>query len=168
MGDGASAFRRHARDTEVLGHLGAWPWARIALGPGTGLPAVDVIDRPSEFVVRADLPGLEREDVQVIVEPRTLHLRGVRGTDAGTTPGDLYQCVERWSGPFARAIRLPAGVDPDQSTVTLAHGVLEVHLPKRAQATTGTVDLHREEAASPAETGEGVGGAVFKEPACAA
>ena len=169
-GDVAPAFRTHAREAEALGDLGPWPWARFVLGPGAGSPAVDLIDRPGEVVVRADLPGLDRDAVQLTLEPRMLHLRGVREADA--TPGDSYHCVERWVGPFARTIRLPAGVNPDQATVTLQHGVLEVRLPKRLHATIHAVGVHREDAAPPAETGRLAGGVVWdpasKEPTYAA
>jgi HSP20 family molecular chaperone IbpA len=172
-GDVTPTFRTRARSAEVPGDLGPWPWTRIALGPGAGWPAVDLIDRPGEVVVRADLPGLDRDAVQLTVEPRMLHLRGVREADADATPGDSYQCVERWSGPFDRTIRLPAGVDPDQSTVTLERGVLEVRLPKRRHATMQTLDVPGEQATPAAEPGPSVGdlvvcGPPFKEPLYAA
>jgi HSP20 family protein len=132
---------------------------------------VDVIDRPGEVLVRADLPGLERDDVRLTVEPGVLRLSGVRRTDADALPGDSYHCVERWAGPFARTLRLPAGVDTARSTVTLEHGVLEVRLPKRVPATDQT-DVHNEEGAPAAESGEVVGdatgGPLFKKPVYAA
>jgi HSP20 family protein len=170
-GDVATLFRPHARRTNVLEDLGPWPWARVAFGPGAGSPPVDLIDRPGEVLVRADLPGLERDDVRLAVEPGVLRLSGVRRTDAGAMPGDSYHCVERWAGPFARTLRLPAGVDTTQLTVTLEQGVLEVRLPKRLHPVEQTVDVH-EEVGDPDETGEVVGDALwsplFKEPMYAA
>jgi HSP20 family protein len=151
-GDVAPALRSHVRETEGLEHIALWPWARVALGPGAGSPAVDLIDRPGELVVRADLPGLDRDAVQLTVEPRRLHLRGVREADGDTTPGDSYQCVERWSGPFSRTIQLPATVDPEQLTLTLEQGVLEVRLPKQLHATSQT-EGDSEDGTPTAETG---------------
>jgi HSP20 family protein len=149
-GDVAPAFRTRARETQVLEGLGPWPWARVAFDPGVGSPPVDLIDRPGEVVVRADLPGLDRDDVRLTVGPGVLRLSGVRRTDADATPGDSYHCVERWAGPFARTLRLPAGADTTQLTVTLEHGVLEVRLPKRVPATDQT-DGHKEAGAPGAE-----------------
>jgi HSP20 family protein len=133
---------------------------------------VDLIDRPGEVLVRADLPGLDRDDVRLTVERGVLRLSGVRRTDTEATPGDSYHCVERWAGPFARTLRLPAGVDPTQLTVTLEHGVLEVRLPKRVQATDQIADVHKEEGAPAAESEEVLDAAMcgprFREPVYAA
>jgi HSP20 family molecular chaperone IbpA len=160
-GDVAPAFRTHARQTKVLEDLVPWPWERFAFGPGAGSPAVDLIDRPGEVLVRADLPGLDRNDVRLTVEPGVLRLSGVRRTDADPVPGDSYHCVERWAGPFARTLRLPAWVDTAQSTVSLEHGVLEVRLPKVVSAAAQTVDAHQEEGEQSADTGRVAGDAVW-------
>jgi HSP20 family molecular chaperone IbpA len=159
--DVARAFRTHARQTKVLGDLGPWPWAWVAFGPGVGSPPVDFIDRPGEVLVRADLPGCARDDVRLTVEPGVLRLSGVRRADADARPGDSYHCVERWAGPFARTVRLPPGVDTAPLSVALEHGVLEVRLPKRAQATEQTAHVHNEEGAPAAESGDVVDAAMW-------
>lgn len=171
-GDVAPAFRTHARQTKALEALGPWPWARVAFDPGVGSPPVDLIDRPGEVLVRADLPGLDRDDVRLTVEPGVLRLSGVRRADAEATPGDSYYCVERWAGPFARTFRLPAGVDTTQLTVTLEHGVLEVRLPKRVHATDQATDVHKEEGAPVPESEDVLDAAIwgprFRQPVYAA
>jgi HSP20 family protein len=144
--DKAPAFGTRARETDVLGGGFLWPGGRFDVGACAWSPPLDLIDRHGEVVLRIDLPGLDRADVQLTVEPGMLHLRGVRGVHADATPGDSYHCAERWCGRFARALPLPAGVDTDQMTAHLEHGVLEVRLPKRAHATGQTVDIPEERA----------------------
>ena len=118
------------RRSEVSAFAATTRAADVTTGPW--FPAVDVIERHHEVVVRADLPGVDRDDVQVRAEPGALHLLGVRRMSVDTLPGDSYHCVERWSGPYARTIRLPAAVNAEQMTAAVAHGVLEVHLPRPA------------------------------------
>jgi HSP20 family molecular chaperone IbpA len=147
----AVAAAGRAADVTTGGH--AWPWGPFDVAVGTWSPAVDLIDRSDEVVVRADLPGFDREGVQLTAEPGVLHLRGVRRMNTDTMPGDSYHCVERWSGPFARTIRLPAEVDAAQMTATVTHGVLEVRVPKRVQAARETVEVRAEEAVPSAGVG---------------
>ena len=147
--------------TADMAHAG--PWGRFHVGFGAWSPAVDLINRDSEVVVRVDLPGLDREDVLLAVEPEMLHLRGARAMDA-TAPGDAYHCLERWSGPFTRAIRLPAEVQTGQMTATVTHGVLEVRLPKRHHATRQPVNIHRQEATPSPGAGRRAGDAGTDSP----
>jgi HSP20 family protein len=153
----ASTLATRARAADVTTDAHAWPWGRFDVAAGAWSPAVDLIDRPGEVVVRADLPGFDREGVQLTAEPGMLHLRGVRRMNADTLPGDSYHCVERWSGPFARTIRLPAAVDTEQMTATVAHGVLEVRVPKRAQAARERVEVQTDETAPPAGAARAAG-----------
>jgi HSP20 family protein len=136
---GAPAFGTGAPKSDVLGGGFIWPGGRFVVRACAWSPSLDLIDRPGEVVLRVDLPGIDRADVQLTLEPGMLHLRGVRSLHADATPGDSYHCAERWSGRFARALPLPAGVDTEQMTATLEHGVLEVRFPKRAHATGQTV-----------------------------
>jgi HSP20 family molecular chaperone IbpA len=139
--DPASRLETPTRRTDLLGGGSAWSWGRFDVGAWAWSPAVDLIDREREVVVRADVPGLDREDIQVTGEPRRLHLRGTRGRSVDSSPGDSYHCVERWCGTFARTIGLPVEVDPPHMTATVQHGVLEVRLPKRVHATGQEVDV---------------------------
>jgi HSP20 family protein len=156
----ASEIPTPGRETEVTIGAYAWPGGRFDVAAGAWSPAVDLIDRPGEIVVRADLPGVDREGVQLTAEPGMLHLRGVRRMNADTLPGDSYYCVERWSGPFARTIRLPAEVDGGQMTATVTHGVLEVRVPKRAQAARESVEVQTDDTAPSA----GARRAAYGEP----
>ncbi len=105
-----------------------------------GAPALDVVDRKDEVVVRADLPGLEQKDVQVEVQDSTLLLRGERAGQREEKEGDYY-CCERWEGKFARSIPLPSGVDTDKINASFKNGILEIHLPKTKEARGKKIEI---------------------------
>jgi HSP20 family protein len=116
---------------------GAWPRAGQARG---WMPALDMFDRENELVLRADLPGLEQKDVEVRVESGVLTIRGERRAEEETKEDDYY-CCERWAGSFARSVSLPPGVDVDNIEATFRNGVLEVHIPKSAQAAGRKIEI---------------------------
>lgn len=105
-----------------------------------GAPALDVIDRKDEVVVRADLPGLEQKDVQVEIEDGTLSLRGER-TEEHEEKDEDYYCSERWEGSFNRSITLPPGLDTERAQATFKSGVLEVHLPKAGESQSKKIEI---------------------------
>jgi len=113
---------------------------------GTGMegrmwaPALDVIDRKDEVLVRADLPGLEQKDVEVEIQDGTLTLRGQRTEEREEKEGDYY-CSERWAGAFDRSIALPAGVDTEHVNATFKSGVLEVHIPKTSESKGKRIEI---------------------------
>ena len=106
----------------------------------TWAPALDVIVRKNEVVLRADLPGLEQKDVQVEIDNGTLSLRGAR-TEEHEEKEEDYFCAERWEGNFNRSIALPAGVDTEHVEATFKSGVLEVHLPKKSTPTGKKIEI---------------------------
>jgi HSP20 family protein len=103
-------------------------------------PAMDMIDRKDEIVLRADLPGLEQKDIQVNVENGMLTIRGTREGEHEAKEDDYY-CCERWAGSFSRTITLPPGFDPDMINATFKNGVLEVHVPKSAKAAGKSIEV---------------------------
>lgn len=99
--------------------------------PGTWRPPVDLVERDDRYLLRADVPGIEPEDVHVEIESETLVLRGERRRDPDV-PRDAYLRSERPSGGFHVRIGLPPSVDVDGIEAVHRAGVLEVVLPKRA------------------------------------
>jgi HSP20 family protein len=91
-------------------------------------PAVDVLEFPDRFVVRADLPGVAAGDIELHVHERELHLTGTKRMHAGPSSSPRCHLIERAVGPFEVEILLPGPVCPDDSRATLGAGVLEVHL----------------------------------------
>jgi HSP20 family protein len=93
------------------------------------LPAVDVLDTADAVVLKAELPGLKVDDIQIEVDDNVLTLKGER-TFTETLDEERYYRVERRYGTFQRSLALPQGVKPDEIRATYEDGVLEVTVPK--------------------------------------
>jgi HSP20 family protein len=99
---------------------------------GLWAPQVEVFERGNTLVVRADLPGLSRENVDVELDEDALIIRGERRNDVEDESDGLYRS-ERSYGSFYRAIPLPEGIDASACNASFKDGVLEVTLPKPPQ-----------------------------------
>ncbi|MEA2317788.1 MAG: hypothetical protein QOD44_1977 [Solirubrobacteraceae bacterium] len=93
------------------------------------LPPMDLVETDDQFVLRADLPGLSEEDVQIELEDSVLTISGERRAEHEDKREGFYR-VERSFGEFRRALTLPEGVDPDAIRAAFEKGVLEVRIPK--------------------------------------
>jgi len=96
------------------------------------VPAMDLVETDEHFVLRADLPGLDANDVNIEVEDNVLTISGERKAEHETKREGFYR-VERASGSFRRSLTLPEGVDPDAVTANFDRGVLEIRIPKPEQ-----------------------------------
>lgn len=96
-------------------------------------PQIEVFERGDQTVVRADLPGLKKEDVRINVEDDVLTLQGER-KDEREEKRDGYYHSERSYGSFYRSVPLPEGVDADQVKANFKDGVLEVTMPTPPRA----------------------------------
>jgi HSP20 family protein len=94
----------------------------------TFFPDIEVLQRGDNLVVRADLPGIKKEDIRVDCEDGTLRLSGTRKEES-TDEGDGYFHSERVYGAFARSIPLPKNVDQAACKAKFDNGVLEVTVP---------------------------------------
>jgi HSP20 family protein len=107
-------------------------------GPSQGgalrrwIPAMDLVETGDEFVLRADLPGLSEEDVNIELEDNVLTISGERKSEHEDRKEGYYR-VERASGAFSRSLTLPEGVDAERVRANFARGVLEVRIPKPEQ-----------------------------------
>lgn len=95
----------------------------------TWAPAVDILEDANEIVVRAELPGIKQEDIDIELTGDTLTLRGERKF-ADTQRQDNYVRVERAYGQFQRSFTIGVPVRSDAVTAAYKDGLLEVHLPK--------------------------------------
>src|SRR5262249_23549675 len=95
--------------------------------------------RPSEVLVRADLPGLEQKDLDVTLDAGVLTIRGERKGEE-ETKDEGYYCCERWAGSFVRSLSLPAGTDPNHIRATFKNGVLETQIPKMKEAAGNRIE----------------------------
>lgn len=92
-------------------------------------PAIDVVEDESDYVLRADLPGLTAQDVSIELENDVLTVSGERKSEHDVRKAGYYR-IERSSGSFRRSLRVPEGVDPEAVKATFEQGVLEVRVPK--------------------------------------
>ncbi len=115
---------------------------RFGLGSGgndesalSWLPRIDVKAEGDDMVVYAELPGLERDDIDVEVTEGVLTIKGERTSDS-EKEDEGYIIRERSYGSFHRSVALPEGIDPGSIHADYTDGVLEVRIPKAAEALT--------------------------------
>jgi HSP20 family protein len=106
---------------------------RRGLAEGAWLPAVDVSETEDQFVVRAELPGMSHEDIDINVQENVLTLKGEKKQEKKEEKENFHR-LERTYGSFTRAFTLPAGVKPEDIKATFKDGVLEVSMPKAEEA----------------------------------
>ncbi|HZS44015.1 MAG TPA: Hsp20/alpha crystallin family protein [Blastocatellia bacterium] len=98
------------------------------LGLTAASPSFDVIESDDKYMVKADLPGFEKNNINLTYENRTLTLSGERKLEEAE--GMRYHRVESFSGKFTRSVTLPVEIDVNKITADLSNGVLTVTLPK--------------------------------------
>jgi HSP20 family protein len=98
-----------------------------------GQPAVDVVERATEYEVSAELPGLDRNDIEVKIANGMLTLSGEKRDERQEHRKDFH-FAERHYGSFLRSFVLPTGIDQDRISADFAKGVLTVRLPKTPEA----------------------------------
>ena len=104
------------------------------------LPAVDVEETSEEYVLRADLPGIQQKDVKVTLLNDTLTIRGER-TDEREKKGRNFRRIERSTGSFERSFTFGAAVKNEGVKAQYRDGVLEVHVPKAEAAKVREIDV---------------------------
>jgi len=103
-------------------------------------PRVDVIDHDDKVVVKAELPGVEKKDLDVTMSDNTVTIKGSVSHEKEETKGDYYR-REMSSGSFSRTVVLPSEVDGARADANYKDGVLELTLPKIAKAKRRKVDV---------------------------
>ncbi|MDQ3850201.1 MAG: Hsp20/alpha crystallin family protein [Actinomycetota bacterium] len=93
------------------------------------IPAMDLVETDEHFVLRADLPGVSEEDVNIELENNVLTVSGKRETQHEEKSEGYYR-IERATGSFSRSLTLPDGINPDAVAARFDQGVLEVRIPK--------------------------------------
>jgi HSP20 family protein len=103
-------------------------------------PAVDVQETEGEYLIKADLPDVKKEDVHVELQDGMLCLRGERRQEK-EEKGKKFHRIERAYGQFERRLALPSEVDPQTVAAEFKNGVLNVHLPKSASAKPKAIEV---------------------------
>jgi HSP20 family protein len=104
------------------------------------MPKVDVIDRDEDVLVRAELPGVEKKDLEISTSDTSVTLKATTRHEEKEEKGDYYRC-EITRGSFARTIALPSQVQSDKAKANLKDGVLELTLPKVEKSKRRTVTV---------------------------
>ena len=107
---------------------------------GTFVPAVDVVEEKDNYLVRADLPGLSKEDVSVTLQDNYLTIKGEKKHETETKEANYYR-KERVHGSFTRTIELPMSVDAKKIDAHFKDGVLQVRLPKSEEAKPKQIEV---------------------------
>lgn len=96
---------------------------------GVAIPAIDLIDKKDEVIAKAELPGVDKDKIDISLDADTLTIKGEVRKDEEIKEEDYYHC-ERSYRAFARTIGLPTKVDTSKVKASYKDGILEVHLPK--------------------------------------
>jgi HSP20 family protein len=104
------------------------------------IPAMDLTETDDSVVLRADLPGMSEDDVEIEVKDRVLTISGERKSEHEEKREGFHR-VERSFGRFSRALNLPDGVDPEQVKANFENGVLEVRVPKPEETKATRVQI---------------------------
>jgi HSP20 family protein len=120
-----------------------WEWPSLGemAKPFEGkMPKVDVIDRDDEVVVKAELPGVEKKDLDVSVTETSVTIKGTTSHEEKEEKGDYYRC-EISRGAYARTVALPSYVDADKAKASFKDGVLELTLPKVEKSKRRSIEI---------------------------
>jgi HSP20 family protein len=112
----------------------------LSLGTADWSPSVDIEEDDNEFLIKADLPEVKKDDVHVTVEGRTVTISGERKIESETTERKVHRS-ERCFGSYSRSFRLPESVDTGKMNAGFKDGVLTVHLPKSKENRPKQVEI---------------------------
>jgi HSP20 family protein len=119
---------------------GAPAWDDLMPGMRAPSPSVDVLDRDDEVVVKAEIPGVRKEDVELSVTDNTLTISGETQHEEKEEK-ENYSRREIRRGAFSRTVTLPAAVDTDKATAKFEDGMLVVSMPKVTRTSRKRVEI---------------------------
>ncbi|MEN8108675.1 MAG: Hsp20/alpha crystallin family protein [Pseudomonadota bacterium] len=125
-------------------HPVSWEWPKHmeALAPFEGrMPKVDMVDREHEIVVRAELPGVNKDDMEVTLSEHSVTIEAHTTREEKVEDEGRYYRREMSRGDFQRTLALPTNVDEEKATATFSEGVLELKLPKLEKTPRRTVKV---------------------------
>ena len=114
-------------------------WKRFKEFEGIS-PAVDMVDKKDEIVIKAEVPGVEKDDIHISLTENTITIKGETKKEKETKEEDYYYS-ERSYGSFARTLSLPEKVQTDKVKANFKNGILEIHLPKSPEAKTKEIKV---------------------------
>jgi len=115
-------------------------WGELAAPFEGKTPRVDIVDRDDELVVKAELPGVDRKDLDISMTENTVTIKGSTSHEEKEEKGDYYRS-EMSRGSYSRTLALPSEVDADKAKAKFKDGVLELTLPKLKKAKRRSVKV---------------------------
>jgi len=109
--------------------------------PGMWNPAVDLYEKDDHYIIKAELPGIDKDDINVDLKDRVLTLSGERSYDNEVKEENYYR-RERSFGKFQRAFTLPVDVDAEKIKAEFKDGVLQIKVPKPENKKAKRVTIH--------------------------
>jgi len=148
MADMESAFREFERRLEEVFSDGwkfpsTWEvpeWFRLGKKMKLITPRVDIIDRDDDILVRADVPGVKKDNLDVSLTDNTITIKGKTSEEKKEERGDYFRS-ETMKGSFCRTMYLPSDIDGSRASSSFKDGVLEVVVPKLEKAKRIKVDV---------------------------
>lgn len=124
------AFDRLMRRGVLQPFRSLWPdWAPFQPDLDIRVPRVDMVDRETEILIRAEVPGMKKEELHLELTGSLLTIRGERKREE-KQDGEHTYCSEIVRGAFSRTIQVPTGINKEAVEATFTDGMLEIHLPK--------------------------------------
>ena len=117
-------------------------WNEMARSMEVRVPSVDVIDREEEVLVRAEIPGVDKENLEVSVSDDRLTIKGSTRQEKEEKEAGEYTRREMSRGSFTRVVTLPANVDGEKAGASFKDGVLELTLPKLKPSKRFRINVH--------------------------
>jgi HSP20 family protein len=104
------------------------------------IPSIEISETDKAIEISAEMPGLERKDVEISIEDDTLTIRGEKKVEENQKDKNV-QLSERCYGVFYRVLQLPPGIDPSSVQATMANGILKITIPKPAKAEPKKIEV---------------------------
>ena len=121
-----------------------WPFGlmgrRLPAEEMTWAPSVEIYENNDSFIIRAELPGVDRDEIDISMAGNTLTIKGKR-RPAADVKEEQYLYCEACYGSFSRSITMPAAVDADKIEATYENGVLEIRVPKAKEAMPTKIEV---------------------------
>ena len=103
-------------------------------------PHVDIVDRDDEVFVKAELPGVDKNDVEITMTENSVTIKGSTKAEEKEEKGEYHRC-EISQGSFSRTVSLPGEVDTDKAKANFKHGVLKLTIPKVKKSKHKTITV---------------------------
>ncbi len=111
------------------------------LGFADWSPSVDIEEEDDKYLIKADLPGVDKDNIEVKLENGVLSIRGEKHTEKETGKGTKRHRTERFHGTFARSFTLPDAVKADSVEASYKDGVLSLVIPKQEEVKPKSIDI---------------------------